>query len=90
MAPGLWGVEGGGGGNARFFTEAELERGMGKLLSGSVFASHRWHSWRRGAAFGLHRLGVGWEVLQEMGDWEGIGMARHYATPDGQPAENAS
>ena len=82
VASGVGTREGGGAGESTsFFSEEQLEKGMARLLKTSPFPSHRWHAFRRGAAYGLREGGLEWKELMLMGDWRSLGEAKHYATP---------
>ena len=60
-----------------------LEEGMARLLQGSVYASYRWHSWRRAGAAFLRWKGLPWRHLCWWGRWASVRMAHWYAAaPD--------
>ena len=60
-----------------------LQEGMARLLQGSVYASYRWHSWRRAGAAFLRWKGLPWRHLCWWGRWASVRMAHQYAAaPD--------
>ena len=55
-----------------------LEEGMACLLQGSVYASYRWHSWRRAGAAFLRWKGLPWRYVCWWGRWASVTMAHWY------------